>query len=574
MSLSDRPLLKHLLPVSACATALLALGLTPYVVTWLSGYGFLCPTQGDMPYYLQLAAQPYYNHSLYLSDPMIQGGPTFYPWLQYIPLVCLTRLLGLPIFAIQVLWTIAAALGTSLTLYLLLWLVCRNRWLAAAITICAWADIDLGMNRIAHRPLFIHQIYLVASDLIAHLRGHRLVDRPWFPWQWRLTNPALDFPFLFLQLIATSIAREHPNRRNLVLSGLVLALTFYIYFYLWTMIAVGLGLAILVDRPGRRTYVWTLALGFALGWPQIAHDYLVRSASSAEGLRYFGLTTDRLTTLSKSSPYFHPYLVIGELVILGVWITRRKVPSLVLTWCITCAGVGLSLVNFVTSVYLHNYHWSWLVAPLIHILMVAVALDLIMLWKPRLQIPVWVGALFVCAFLASGIYLTESTLTVVDYDETTSLYSEYVRQRLSPGVTPLKPGAVIAGEWNVVDLAAIAERQRPLRGRFLDNNVLLDDKERRDRFVLDHYLSGIDTHDDFAVRLKEYFFIPHPQLPAYLHTFDEVSRDPDRFIDDLKVRYLVLPATQPIPKSLSRRWNLIQPGPYFRIWEWTDSAPK
>jgi len=185
---------------------------------------------------------------------------------------------------------IFAALGTGLTLYLFLWCLVRNRWLAAAITICVWADIDLGVSYFAHRFLFVHQIYMVASDLIAHLRGHGLLPRPLFPFQWRLTNAALDLPFLFLQLLVTSVAREHPSRRNnLALSGLVFALTFYAYFFLWTMIAAGLCLAAKVDRPGRSTYAWTLGLGVALGWPQIAHDYLMKNALSAEGVKHFWL---------------------------------------------------------------------------------------------------------------------------------------------------------------------------------------------------------------------------------------------------------------------------------------------
>ena len=190
MSLTYRRLQEHLLPASTCVAALLALGLTPYFVTWLGGYGFLCPTQGDMPYYLELAALPYYGHTLHLSDPMVPGGATFYPWLQYIPFVCLTRWMGLSIFWIQIIWTIAGAVGTGVTLYLFLWLVCRNRWLAAAITICVWADIDLGTEMFAHRFLFLHQIYLVAADFIAHLRGHPLLLRPTFLWQWRIANPA------------------------------------------------------------------------------------------------------------------------------------------------------------------------------------------------------------------------------------------------------------------------------------------------------------------------------------------------------------------------------------------------
>jgi hypothetical protein len=93
------------------------------------------------------------------------------------------------------------------------------------------------------------------------------------------------------------------------------------------------------------------------------------------------------------------------------------------------------------------------------------------------------------------------------------------------------------------------------------------DEERRNRFVLDQYLSGIDTHDSFVLRLKDDVLIPKVQLPAYIHTFDNIDRDPDSFIDKLKVRYLALPMAQHPPTVLSHGWSLIQSGPYFRIWE-------
>jgi hypothetical protein len=569
---ANRRLLEHLLPASLCVGALLALGLTPFFVSWQSECGFACPTQYDVSYYLQLAAQPYYSHALYLSDPMVKGGASFYPWLQYIPFVCLTRWLGLPVFWIQILWTTASALGTGLTLYLFLWLVCRNRWLAAGITICIWADIDLDRAWFAHRPLFAHQIYLLTSDLINRLRGQRLLPRPRYPWQWRLTNMALDLPFTFLQLIVTSIACEHPSRRNLALSGLVFALTFYVYFYLWTMIAAGLCLALIVDRHGRRTYAWTLALGVALGWPQIVHDYLVRGALSAEGLKYFGLTASPIQSLSllNDSPYSHPYLVLAELAILGAWVIRRKLSSLVLAWSMSCAGVCLSLVDFVTDIYIHNYHWAWLAVPVMQVMTVAVALDLITLWNPRPRIRGWVYTLFVSAYLAGGIYLIAS-IQLLDSGvsggslHAMTIYSEYNRQRLVPGVKPLRPNSVIAGDADFVDLAATAEQQRPLAGHFLRVNMVIGDDERRIRQVLDLYISGINRNRA-AVLLNEEKKMSPEQLPVYLHTFDEVARDPERYIDDFNVRYLVLPATQR-PPTFSGRWDLIQPGPFWQIWE-------
>ena len=411
---------------------------------------------------------------------------------------------------------------------------------------------------------------MVAADFIAYLRGHRLGDGPpwppWFLWQWRLTNPALDVPFIFLQMVVTSIARERTIRLNLVLSGLVFGLTFYVYFYLWTVIAAGLCLAILVDRPGRRTYIWTLALGFALGWPQIVHDFLIKRTLSVEGMRYFGLMGSPHDWVV--SPYPHPYIILGELLIVGLWVIHRKVPPLILVWCMSCAGVVMSLGIVVSSFFLHNYHWAWLIVPVLHVTMVAAALDLVLLWIPRLRIPAWAGALLVSAYLASGIYLTEAILTRgIDYGDYTTPYSEYTGQRLVAGVTPLRPDSVIAGEGNFADLASVAERQRPLRGRFMDDNMLLDDEERRNRFVLDQYLSGIDNHDSFVLRLKDYVLIPKVQLPAYIHTFDDIDRDPDSFIDKLKVRYLALPMAQHPPAVLSHGWNLIQSGPYFRIWE-------
>jgi hypothetical protein len=519
-----------------------------------------------------MAAQPYYSRALYLSDPIVQGGATFYPWLQYIPFVSLNRSLGLPIFWIQIFWTSAAALGTGLTLYLFLWLVCKNRWLAAAITICIWTDIDLGVVLFAHRPLFVHQIYLVAADFIAHLRGHPLLPRPTFLWQWRIANPALDLPFIFLQLIVTSIARENPTRRSLVLSGLVFALTFYVYFYLWTMIAAGLCIALIVDRPGRRTYLWTLGIGVAFGWPQIAHDYMVRGALPAEGLKFFELMTSSLrspdiwndTTYAR---YAHPYLVIGELVILGGWVIRRNLPALVLAWCMCCAGVGLSVAKFVTGISMHDYHWAWLAVPLMHVVIVAAALDLIVRLKSRPRVPGWVGILLVSAYLAGGIYLIGSIYDVASGSlrDSMTIYSEYNRQRLVPGVSPLKPDSVIACDYEFVDLAAVAERQRPLAGGWIESDMVLSDAERRVRFVLDRYLTGIDRAE-FINLFKEYG-IPREQLGAYLQTFDEASSDSERLVEHFYVRYLVLPAAQLHPAFLRTGWELIQAGPYWQIWE-------
>jgi hypothetical protein len=163
----------------------------------------------------------------------------------------------------------------------------------------------------------------------------------------------------------------------------------------------------------------------------------------------------------------------------------------------------------------------------------------------------------------------------MSYGDRRTTYAEYIRQRLTPGVTPFKPDSVIAGDPNFVDLASPAERQRPLAGIYLEVDMALDNQERRIRFVLDQYLSGIDRDKFLAVLSSEYSVpIAREQVPIYLHTFDEVTRDSDRYIDDLKVHYLVLPIAQRAPEFLSRGWDLIQAGPYWQVWERTEARPK
>src|SRR4029077_2532939 len=161
--------------------------------------------------------------------------------------------------------------------------------------------------------------------------------------------------------------------------------------------------------------------------------------------------------------------------------------------------------------------------------------DLIMRWKPRLRIRSDVTALLVSAYLASGIYLTGSINLIGprNYGDRKIVYYEYNRQRFAPGVEPFKLDSVIAGDPDFVDLALPAEQQRPLAGRFLEVNMVLDNEQRRIRFVLDQYLSGIDRGNLAAFLLKDYSTsLTREERAIYLHTFDDVSRDPDRFIDD------------------------------------------
>jgi hypothetical protein len=82
-----------------CAIAAsLALGLAPFLNGRQQTGDWSAPSQSEIRYYLSIAAQPYFEHVPYLSDPAVPGGAILYPWLQYVPAVYFARAFGLNVF--------------------------------------------------------------------------------------------------------------------------------------------------------------------------------------------------------------------------------------------------------------------------------------------------------------------------------------------------------------------------------------------------------------------------------------------------------------------------------------------
>lgn len=82
-------------PMLTCVASGLALAFTPVLVWRMTTGKWVCLQQPETFYYLQIAAQSYYNHLWYVSDPTIPNGVIFYPWLQFIP----------PVFLVPHFWT-------------------------------------------------------------------------------------------------------------------------------------------------------------------------------------------------------------------------------------------------------------------------------------------------------------------------------------------------------------------------------------------------------------------------------------------------------------------------------------
>src|ERR1700676_4383440 len=287
-----------LTPMLACIAAGLALSFTPVLVWRMKTGTWVCLQQPETFYYLQIAAQAYYSHPWYISDPIVADAGTFYPWLPFVPVVFVARILGLSIFSVALIWSLIAGVGIGASLYLLFRRFVRRPWIAAGLTIFCLSESGFcaGLNGTL---VIISQLRRLVSALVIHPVGNLLS----FPFiVWRAPDPALYLPFLFLQIIAVLNARERPRRRNLWMSGSAFGLLFYLFFYVWTVARAGLCIAWILDRAGRRVYRWTLLLGFAIGLPELAMSIHSRATALAEAVTRYGIFVHASRTTNVDYP--------------------------------------------------------------------------------------------------------------------------------------------------------------------------------------------------------------------------------------------------------------------------------
>jgi hypothetical protein len=546
-----------------CVAAGLALAFTPVLIWRLKTGVWVCLQQPETFYYLQIAAQAYYNHLGHISDPVISEGVTFYPWLQFVPIVFIVRTLGLSIFSVALIWSLLAGVGIGAGLYLVFWRFLRRPWIAAGLTIFCMSEFGFC------GPLVIlHQLRLLVSALVVHPVGNLLSI---FFVLWRAPDPALDLPFLFVQILAVSIAREHPRRLYLWLSGLAFGLLFYVFFYLWTMVAAALLIALLLDSSGRKVYRWTLLIGFAIGLPQLVLSLHARAMVSAEAVARFGM----FVPASRTFDIDLPILSVAFVIVAGLWIWKTGRFELIYLLSLLLAGILLSCSRLITGILFHEDHYSWLWWPIRLILALIVIATVA---GPRIPLrPKWglVFAAFAILYLTSAIYLNAIDVTRTRFgNRELQNFRGYRTQRLAPGVAPLVPRSVVAGSQPFCELAVVAENQRMLGGWTVPISVAVDDSNWEARVALNAFLMGVGRADFVRVTsddLRDYWFLAsiQPQLrEGFIRQFDEVTRNPDKFIRALEVSYVALPAGLAPPAYVASRFRLLQPpGPYWQIWQ-------
>ncbi len=552
----------HRWPLLSCLAAGFATSFTPVILWRLKTGDWLCINQADIIYYLQIASGAYFNHPSYISDPVVQGGATFYTWLQFVPAVYLARALGLSPFSITLIWHLWAAIGMSAGAYFVFWRFIGHRWLAAGCTIFLLSDA--GVYR-AH-PI-VMQVRELAQALGWMGSFARLDSLPLY--QWRIPDPALDFPLLFVEIVAVSIARQRPARLSLGLSGLAFGALFYLYFYAWTMAAAGLCIALAVDRGGRRVYARTLLIGSALGVPELVHDFLMKRMASPEAVVHQGF----FAWVPRNVEVSIPRIGLLVLTVSAIWIWRTKRSDLVGLWSLAAAGLLLSRSRLITGIYLHDYHWDWFWLPLLTVLLVVMAANSIPKRMANSVAFIWLCPAFLMVYLGIGVYLTaEATVRTATGAGFIEEYQQYRAQRRVPGVQPLAPLSTIAGENDFCDLATIGENQRPLSGYALPLSMAVDDLGLATRRALNAVLLGVGRTRFEAQGRRSVWYWYDPQrrdrlLTDFIRDYDEDSRDPSRHAEAFGVRYVAIRAKQVPPSYLRNGWKMIQPGPYWQIWE-------
>ena len=558
-------------PLALSLGAAFASAFTPILVWRIKTGDWVCLKDWDSSYYLRFAAQAYYHRTLHISDVVVRGGVTAYPWLPFVPAIYAARVLNAGPFAVELIWILLSAIGLGAGLHFAFERFLARPWLAAGCTVLCLSDFGL-----AERP-FITQLQMLASALWLHPEG--LVTIPWgFQLHWRVPDPGLDLPLMFVQIVALARARENPTRLNLWVSGVAFGLLFYVFFYCWTMVMAGLGIAFLLDRGARRVYGITLSIGSAIGLPQSIYSIHLSRLASPEAISRLGLPTLAPRLYQESVPA----VFLLAMAAIGLWIRKSKRFDLIYPWSLVAGGILLSRSRMISGVFFHEYHYNWLWTPiwltLVLIVTVSIASEKFR-WRPVAVSVCWMALML---YFAGGIYLAAICLTRTSSGlEAVRNYQRYKSQRLATAVEPLVADATIAGDERFCELAAVAEYQWVLGGPAVPISMAVDNEQWESRTALDAYLVGTDRVEfEKAARIAaELWFWESPEsegevVAALMRKYDEVVGAPDRFIARFGVRYVALAADKFPGGYLREGWTMLQPGPYWQIWERKKSDPE
>jgi hypothetical protein len=550
----------------------LAISTFPHLVLWLNTGEPVYFADNDDTFYLAFTSQAYHEHPLWISDPTLQeGGETQFPWLQLVPAVLVARGLGLGPAGVLLVWRVWGGLSIGLSLFLLVLVVVRKPWLAAAVAILFLVD----SGAVRGRPL-------VAQALLITGEGWRTGPlekslRPDLLGQWRLITPSVSLAFLFAHVALTLLAVRNPTRRNTVLAGLSYGLLYYVYFYFWTASAVALALTCLFQGGKRLVPLRIALIGGVVGLPAVVAGIRVKTMYPTDWLH----RTDKFLPIGHTSELLVPW---GTILLLAgglTWsLTRRK--DLIYIACSALAGLILLNHQLVTGLQMENFHWNYVLGPFVWLLIVLAAAPLLDRMPNH-----WLTAgavTLVAGWCVLGLVLRYREATnFPDTRHVQDAYARYRGQRLQADVPRLVHNETVAGDEDFMVMSSIMDDLRPLAGYPLVVSPSATEEIQEDREALNALLGGIERQAYQAKWQRKLTVgwqgpwgrdqaLLAAKLQRVLASYDRVSARLEVELAKYRVRYVALVAGAPAG-HLPGVWRKIQSGPNWDVYERSLTLP-
>jgi hypothetical protein len=339
----------------------------------------------------------------------------------------------------------------------------------------------------------------------------------------------------------------------------------------------GLVLALVLDRKACRVYATVLAVGLVLGLPAVVAGAQVKASTLPDWLH----RTEKFVPVG----HFHELLI--PRVLLVVWLTSafwvfRYRRDLTVLWCIVGAGLACTNHQIVTGLQIENFHWKIGTGATFSVLLASLITPWTLERNGRDQAsPRALAVLAALVVLQMTVGLALRGVESLRSHESVKLMAHDDRLR-SDGVYPaLPPGAVVAGEPDVVMIVAAVGDAAPLAGRFAEFSSRVTDPEFDERLLLNLYLGGLPRGAARAAVEKPPGTLSWESLAAHspevaarqrarrLDLVEQIWNDPPRYTARYGVSHVVLPADTPEPENaLAAVGNarLVVRGRHWRLW--------
>jgi hypothetical protein len=553
---------KHLINILIVTAVGLTFSLLPYLFEsdWIA--------DADELVAMNLSASSYHNHLLSLDDAVhTNNSPSLYPWLQIVPATIVTKVLNLGPDKVGIVWRAFAGFFVSLAWYVLFFFLFRSSGWALGATLLCLSDAGYrgGLPLVRHAWLSLKVLSNHGAELFSLY--------PQIYVQWRLITPALSLGALILHVLFVLRALEKPTRARLFCAAASFGLLVYFYFYFWTAAGLALALGFALLKQHRRTYFAVGALGLVIGLPVLIQNFLIKRSFSDDYLH----RNDLFQPISHFQDLLFPLKAIGLLLLLTYWIRRFK-PSLAYILLLCWSGFILLNHQLLTGLQIQNFHYSYIFDPLLFATVIVFVQWLTKTW-PKPWFNKYVGFILCASIVLSGLSLRFHEVTkTAETKQLTSQLKSYKAQRMTPDAPKISGNIVVAGDPVFIDLSITLENLRPLRGYAVQMSAPVRDQEWHEREALNAILLG-ETREVFKANQEHVAQAFHwgrwqresdgkvKFVSERLNAYDHVIAHLGSRLLDFQVRYAAIPSGQTVSPALIERFQKIQSGPYWDLWE-------